>query len=163
MAKRGAKSKYETLVKPYLTVVNEKVRQGITEAEIAKALGISVASLHNYKNTYPEFAEALSKDRGADVLQGLVNSGIEAAKGYYKENTQTIYGIDEDGNPVIEKVIVNKVWHAPNPALHKFYTLNFGKEQGFSSEPLEFELRKKKWEFDEKLEKAKNWFVDFNK
>ena len=159
MAKRGAKTKYETLVKPYLTDINEKVRQGVTEAEIAKALGISVASLHNYKNTYPEFAEALSKDRGADVLQSLVNSGIEAAKGYYKENEQTIYRIDENGEPVIEKVIKNKVWHAPNPALHKFYALNFGKDQGFVSEPLDFELKKKKQEFDEKLEKAKNWHL----
>lgn len=159
MAKRGAKNKYETHCLPYLKEINEKVRQGITEAEIAKALGISVASLHNYKNSYPEFAEALSKDRGADVLQALVNSGIEAAKGYYKENEQTIYRIDEYGEPVIEKVIKNKVWHAPNPTLHKFYALNFGKEQGFVSEPLEFELKKKKQEFDEALTKKQNWHL----
>lgn len=163
MAKRGAKSKYETLVKPYLTEINDKVRQGITEAEIAKALGISVASLHNYKNAYPEFAEALSKDRGADVLQGLINSGIEAAQGRYIENEQTIYRIDEDGNPVIEKVIKNKVWQPPNPALHKFYVMNFGKDQGLVNDPLEFELRKQKWEFDEKLEKAKNWHLKLDK
>lgn len=162
MAKRGAKSKYAVCVKPYLAEINKKVREGVTEAEIAKALNISVASLHNYKNAHPEFAEALSKDRGADVLQGLINSGIEAARGYYKENEQTIYRIDESGEPVIEKVIKTKVWHAPNPALHKFYTLNFGKDQGFTSEPLEFELRKKKYEFDEALERKKNWLY-FNK
>lgn len=160
MAKRGAKSKYETLVKPYLTVVNEKVRQGITEADIAKALGISVASLNNYRNQYPEFAEALSKDKGADVLQALLNAGIEAAKGSYKENEQTIYTIDEEGKPVLEKVIVNKVWQPPNPALNKFYVQNFGKEQGFSNDPLQLELKKQKQEFDEKIEKLKNWHLD---
>lgn len=163
MAKRGAKSKYETHCLPYLKEINEKVRQGVTEAAIAKALGISVASLNNYRNQYTEFAEALSKDKGADVLQALLNAGIEAAKGSYKENEQTIYTMDEDGNPVIEKVIVNKVWQPPNPALNKFYVQNFGKEQGFCSDPLQHELKKQKQEFDEKLEKLKNWHLDFNK
>lgn len=160
MAKRGAKSKYKTLVKPYLTEINEKVRQGVTEAAIAKALGISVASLNNYRNQHPEFAEALSKDKGADVLQDLLNAGIEAAKGSYKENEQTIYTMDEEGNPVIEKVIVNKVWQPPNPALNKFYVQNFGKEKGFCNDPLQHELKKQKQEFDEKLEKAKNWHLN---
>ena len=159
MAKRGAKSKYETLVKPYLTEINDKVRQGITEAEIAKALGISVASLHNYRNAHKEFADALSKDRGADVLQGLINAGIEAAKGCYIENEQSVYTVDEDGNPVLEKVIKNKVWQPPNPALNKFYVQNFGREQGFSNDPLQYELKKQKQAFDEKLEKAKNWHL----
>ena len=162
MAKRGAKSKYETLVKPHLKEINEKVRQGVTEAAIAKALGISVASLNNYRNKYPEFAEALSKDKGADVLQDLLNAGIEAAKGSYKENEQTIYTMDEDGNPVIEKVIVNKIWQPPNPSLNKFYVQNFGKAQGFSNDPLQHELKKQKQEFDQKLEEKKNWFL-FNK
>lgn len=160
MAKRGAKSKYELLCLPYLEEIHEKVRQGVTEAEIAKALGISVASLNNYKNQHPEFAEALSKDKGADVLKELTNAGIEAAKGCYRENTQTVYVMDEDGEPVIDKVIVNKVWQPPNATLNKFYVKNFGKDKGYSDDPLTHELKKKKQEFDEKLEKAKNWHLD---
>lgn len=157
--KRGAKSKYETCVMPYLETIKKKVREGITEEAIAKSLGISVASLNNYRNKYPKFAEALNKDKGKDELQALINAGVEAAKGGYKENEQTIYTMDEDGNPVIEKVIVNKVWQPPNPALNKFYVMNFGKEQGFSNDPLQHELKKQKQEFDEKLEKAKNWHL----
>jgi hypothetical protein len=159
MAKRGAKPKYDICVKPYLAEINDKIRRGVTEAEIAKALGISIASLHNYKNAHPELAEALSKDRGVDVLQGLINSGIEAAQGRYIENEQTVYRIDENGEPVIEKVIKNKVWQPPNPALHKFYVLNFGKDQGLVNDPLEFELKKKKQEFDEAVERKRNWLL----
>lgn len=159
MAKRGARSKYETCVKPYLAEINQQVRKGITEEAIAKSLGISVASLNNYRNQYPEFAEALSKNKGADELQALINAGIEAAKGCYIENEQSIYTVDEDGNPVLEKVIKNKVWQPPNPALNKFYVQNFGREQGFSNDPLQYELKKQKQEFDEKLEKAKNWHL----
>ena len=82
MAKRGAKSKYETNVKPYLETIKKKVRQGITEAAIAEALGISVATLNNYKNKHDELKDALTKDKGADILDSLINAGIEAAKGY---------------------------------------------------------------------------------
>ncbi len=159
MAKKGARSKYETHCLPYLKEINDKVRQGVTEEAIAKALGISVASLNNYRNKYPEFAEALRKDKGKDELEALINAGVKAAKGCYVENEQTVYTMDEDGNPVIEKVIVNKVWQPPNPALNKFYVMNFGKDQGFSNDPLQHDLKKQKQDFDEKLEKAKNWHL----
>jgi hypothetical protein len=161
MAKRGAKSKYETCVKPYLAEINKKVREGVTEAAIAKTLGISVASLNNYRNKHPEFAEALSKDKGADVLQALINAGVKAAIGGYKLTTKkTIWGQDENGNPVIEKQEEYETEQPPNPALNKFYVQNFGREQGFSNDPLQYELKKQKQEFEEKIEKAKNWHLD---
>lgn len=160
MAKRGAKSKYEQLVKPYLDLIQEKVRQGITEAEIAKALNVSIASLNNYKQQHEELREVLSKNKGADVLQGLINAGIKAATGYYVENEQTIYGRDENGNVVVQQVIVKKEWQAPNQSLNKFYVQNYGKAEGFTTDPLEYELKKARAEFDEKLERAKNWDVE---
>lgn len=162
MAKRGAKNKYETLVKPYLKEINDKVRQGVTEAEIAKSLGISVASLNNYRNEHAEFAEALSKDKGADVLNDLINAGIEAAKGYYKEIETTVIVLDEDGNPSKRQKTIQKQWFPPNPALHKFYALNFGKGEGYTNDPLEFELKKAKQAFDQEKEKKINWHL-FNK
>lgn len=160
MAKRGAKSKYEQLVKPYLETIQGKVRQGITEAEIAKALNISIASLNNYKRQHKELYEALSKNKGADVLQGLINAGIKAATGYYVDNEKVIYGRNEAGEVVVVQVIKEKTWQPPNQSLNKFYVQNYGKEQGFTTDPLEYELKKAKAEFDEKLEKAKNWDVD---
>lgn len=161
MAKVGAKSKYETLVKPYLKQINEKVRQGVIESEIAKSLGISVASLNNYRNQYPEFAEALSKDKGADVLQDLINAGIESAKGYYKEIETTVVVLDDEGKPSKRQKTIQKQWYPPNPALHKFYVLNYGKEQGFTNDPLELEFKRQKQELDEKVLKGKNWDIDF--
>lgn len=152
-----AKCRYFDCVEPYLDTIRKKVREGVTEVEIAKSLGISKATLENYKRQFPEFAEALSKDKGADVLQRLINAGIESACGCYKENEQTFYKIDENGEPVIEKVIVFKQWQPANQSLNKFYVQNFGKEQGFSNNPLEFDLQKKKQEFMEKLERQKNW------
>lgn len=159
MKKSGAKSKYETLVKPYLEDINKKVREGVIEAEIARALGISVATLNNYRNKYPEFAEALSKDKGKDVLEKLRNAGIEAAIGYYRESETTTIVLDKDGNPRKTKVL-SKTWYPPNASLNIYYTKIYGKDEGFMSDPLEYELKKAKQELDEELAKSKNWDID---
>ncbi len=159
MGKRGAKSKYERLVQPYLTEINKKVREGVTEAEIAKSLGISVASLNNYRNQHPEFAEALSKDKGADVLNALTNAGIESAIGYYRDIETTVIILDEDGKPTKRQKTIQKQWFPANAALNKFYAQIFGKDQGYTSDPLAHEFRVRRQEFEEELERRKNWFL----
>lgn len=156
----GRKNKYENSVKPYLDEINKKIREGVTESEIAKSLGISVASLNNYRNQYPEFAEALSKNKGVDVLQDLVNAGIKAATGYYVEEETTTIVFDKDGNPKKSKV-VNKRWIPANATLNIFYVKNFGKDEGFVSDPLDYELKKAKQELDVEMAKTKNWDIDF--
>ena len=59
----GRKNKYETHIKPYLKKI-PKWYETMTEGQIAKRLGVSVASWENYKNQYPELVECLrsSKD-----------------------------------------------------------------------------------------------------
>ena len=122
--------------------------------------GSSVATLNNYKLEHQELREALSKNKGADVLQELVNEGIKAAKGYWVEEETTTYGRDEDGNVVVKGVVKNKKWIPANPVLHKFYALNFGKAEGLVNDPLEYDLRKAKAEFEEEQAKLKNWDIN---
>lgn len=157
----GRKSKYESNIKPYLDVIQQKVREGVTEAQIAKSLGVSVATLNTYKTKHEELKKALSTDKGADVLEKLVNAGIEASIGYYKENETTTITIGDDGKQKKSKVI-SKTWYPPNPVLNKFYVLNFGKDKGFVQDPLDYELKKAKQELDEKILKDKNWMTDFD-
>ncbi len=161
MARAGRKSKYETDVKPYLETINKKIRQGVTEEAIAKSLGISKATINNYKLKYPELKEALSTNKGADVLESLVNAGIQSAIGYYKENETTTIILDEDGKPTKKQKTINKIWYSPNPTLNKFYVLNFGKKDGWTDDPLEYELKKSKQELDEAVLKSKNFDIDF--
>ena len=162
MAKRGAKYKYELLVKPYLAQIQQKVRQGVIEAEIAKALNISVASLNNYKNQHKELRDALSKNKGADVLQDIVNAGVKGSTGYYVEEETITIVIGADGQEKKQKVI-NKRWVPANATLNIFYAKNFGKNDGFVSDPLDYELKKAKHELDEALAKANNWDLEINK
>ncbi len=159
--KRGAKSKYEQLIEPYLDKINEMVRKGITEKEIAKAFNITEQTLNNYKNKYPELVEALSKDKGKDALQGIINAGIEAAQGYWREIETTVIILDEDGRPAKRQKTITKQWYPANASLNQFYARNFGKEQGITSDPLDYELKKSKQELDEAIAKAKNWDINF--
>ncbi len=153
----GRKNKYNTAVKPYLEEINQKIREGVTESEIAKSLGISVATLNNYKLAHPELVEALQKNKGSDVLQKLVNSGIEASVGYYKDEITITTNAKGE-----ETKVVSRKWYPPNPALQKFYVLNFGKAEGYNNDPLDFELKKEKSKLDEAMLKAKNWNLDLD-
>ena len=157
----GAKSKYETCVKPYLDEINKKVRQGVIEEEIAKALNISVATLNNYKKQYPELVEALSKNKGKDVLQQLINAGIKSAIGYFEEEEQTtVILVGEDNEVAKKQKVVNKKWFPPNPTLNIYYTKIYGKEEGFTSDPLKHELEEAKFEFEKARQSLKD-FTDY--
>lgn len=150
----GRKSKYETAVKPYLDEINKKVREGVIEEEIAKALGISVATLNNYKLKYPELKEALSKNKGKEVLQKLINAGIESAIGYYKDEVSIT---EKDGVKVTTKT---RKWVPANGTLNIFYVKNFGKDEGFASDPLDYELKRAKAELEREKFDDENWVND---
>lgn len=150
----GRKSKYETCIKPYLDDINKKVREGVIEEEIAKSLGICVATLNNYKLKYPEFKQALSKNKGKDILQKLINAGIDGAIGYYKDEVTIV---EKDGAKVVTKT---RRWYPPNPSLNQFYVKNYGKEEGYVSDPMDYELKKAKNDLEIAIAKDKNWTLN---
>ena len=148
----GRKSKYDQAVKPFLDEINKKIREGVTEEAIAKSLGISVASLNNYRNKYPEFREALSKNKGKDVLQQLINAGIQNAIGYYKDEVSIV---EKDG---VKTTTKTRKWVPANGTLNIFYVKNFGKDEGFANDPLDYELKKAKAELERKQSEDEDWY-----
>lgn len=156
----GRKSVYEDRVQPYLNDINKKIQEGVTEAQICKELGVSVATFSNYKLKYPELKEAL-KNKGKAVLEKLINAGVKSACGYFEENETTTIVLDENGKPSKKQKVITKTWYPPNPALNKFYVQNYGKDEGWIDSPLDYELKKAKQEIDEQMLKNKNWDVDF--
>lgn len=155
--KAGRKAKYDNLVAPHLAEINAAVMRGCTEEQIAHTLGISIASLNNYKKKYPELAEALSRNKGAIALQKLVNAGIEAACGKWVEETTTTVALDEDNKPTKKQQTTIRKYIPPNPTLHLFYVKMYGKDEGFASDPLELELKKQKFELDKAVQSLKDW------
>lgn len=153
---RGRKCKYDDQVKPRLAWINEQVRNGITEKVIAQELGITEVTLNNYKNKYPELKEALSKNKGADVLQKLINSGIESACGKWVEEETITIERDADGNET-QKCVRSKKYIPPNPALNQYYTKHFGRDEGFTGDPLALELKKEKLDFEKAVQSVRDW------
>ena len=67
-------SKYETHVAPRLEEVKDWVRNGATDEEIAKRLGVSRDSLIEYKKEFSEFSDILRK--GKEYIDGQVENAL---------------------------------------------------------------------------------------
>ena len=101
-----AKSKWETHVKDKLILVEAWARNGLTDEQISKNLGIAVSTLNEYKNKYPEFSESLK--RGKEIVDVEVeNALLKRALGYkYDEVTKELV---EDKETGISELKVTKV------------------------------------------------------
>lgn len=82
-----AKSKYFTHVEPKLILVEGWARNGLTDEQIAKNLGIAYSTFREYKNKYSALSAALKK--GKEVVDYEVeNALLKRALGYeYDEIT----------------------------------------------------------------------------
>ncbi len=73
-------SKYETHVAPRLEEIQDWVRNGATDKEIASRLQISIDSVYQYKKEFSEFSDTLKKEK--DYVDAQVeNALLERAMG----------------------------------------------------------------------------------
>ncbi len=101
-----AKGKYEKWLEPDgLLLLEAWARDGLTEEDIAKKMGISRSTLSNWKNDYPDILNALK--RGKEVVDVEVENALyKKACGFTKKITkpfkvkEVIY---ENGRRVKEK------------------------------------------------------------
>ena len=86
--KGGRPSKYEAEWKDKLIIIEGWAKDGLTNEQIAKNMGISVKTLYEWQNKYSEFSESLKK--GKEVVDREVeNALLKRALGYkYKEITR---------------------------------------------------------------------------
>lgn len=83
----GRKERYASYVKPHLQQIPEWM-QTMTEEQIAKRLGVSTSTWHEYKNKYLELAEAVKQGR-QDLISDVKSALIMRAKGFeYEEKKQ---------------------------------------------------------------------------
>jgi len=99
-----AKSKYETDVKPRLIEIEAWKRDGLTDEQICKNLGISVDTFYKYKIKYTEFSEALKKGKEVADIE-VENALFKRAIGYrYKEKIKEVKEIDGKKTVFIKEV-----------------------------------------------------------
>ena len=104
-----AKGKYNPDTFPLL--VEDMARQGATDVEIARALGIGLTSFYAYARRHAPFAEALKRGKRPVDVQ-VENTLLKRALGFtYDEVTseRQQIGHAEDGSPVMGMVVTKRV------------------------------------------------------
>ncbi len=106
-----AKSKYESIVKDKLILLEAWARNGLTIEQIAKNLGISKVTFYKYMNEHTELSERLKK--GKEVVDIEVeNALLKRALGYkYNEVTKELVKDKETGEEELKitKVVTKEV------------------------------------------------------
>jgi len=111
----GRLNKYETHVKPRLKEI-PKLYETMTEAQIARELGVAVSSFEKYKTEYPELIEALKKGK-KDLVEELKASLKKKAKGYTYEETKVTQRREGHQTTVVKETYT-KVAHPDTGAIH---------------------------------------------
>lgn len=100
-----AKSKYETDVKPRLVEIEAWKRDGLTDEQIFKNLGISRDTFYKYKEKYTDFSDALKKGKEVADIE-VENALFKRAIGYkYKEVIKEVKEIDGKKSTYVKEVI----------------------------------------------------------
>ena len=148
----GRKNKYETNVKPYLNDI-PKWYETLTEAQIAKKLGVSVASFENYKSQYPELVECLQT--GKEILiEELKDSLKKKAKGFhYKETKKTIRDVNGQRTQVIEEY---EKYSPPDTGAIHLLLKNLD-ETWRNDDKATMDLKREKLELEKKKAEEENW------
>ena len=96
----GRKSKYQTHVEPRLKEIEEWVKNGATDEEVAKALQINVATLYGYKNKYDKLNEAFAHAREKVVIQ-IKEDLLKKALGFTYDEEKRTGRRDKDGENIV--------------------------------------------------------------
>lgn len=89
-----AKSKWPQVMDK-LVLVQKWARDGLTEDQICKNLGISKNTMNDYKNRYPDFMNAIKRGKEICIAE-IENALVKRAMGFEYEEVKT-YIKREDG------------------------------------------------------------------
>lgn len=143
------KSKYYDYVEPYLAEI-EKWAKLMTEAQIAKKLGVGERTFADYKLQHPQLVQALKNGR-QDLIIELKGSLVERALGYEYTETKTI----TDSKGGIRKEVYKR--HMPaDVASVNLLLKNYDKEN-WSNDPRLDEIRREELELKKKKAKDEEW------
>lgn len=114
------RSKWETHVQDKLLLVEGWARDGLSDEQIAKNLGIGIRTLYEYKEKYPQFLQALKKGKEVVDLE-VENALLKRALGYdYTEETTEIKIVAGKETKLVKKVKK----HMAGDVLAQMYWLN---------------------------------------
>lgn len=147
--KNGTPDKYFSHVEPYLEEIS-RMALNMTEAQIAKELGVAPSSFRTYKHKYPALVDALKKGRRQLVME-LKSTLIQKAKGYNYEERKKVY---ENGELVREEVYTKAA--LPDTGSIHLLLKNLDPEN-WSENPQALELKKQELALQREKIDFQNW------
>lgn len=125
-----AKGKYDTHVKPYLTLIAAWYRDGATDEDIWTKLGISKSAFYDYKIKHKEFSDSLKIDKElADVK--VENALFKRSTGFSRFISKPIKlreVIYENGKKVKEteriEMAHEEIYYPPDTTADIYWTSN---------------------------------------
>ena len=172
--KQGRPSKYELEIVPQLDDIERWIRAGFSERDVAKKLGISWASFNNYKNKYPAFLDRIKKARHGpvdDVKAALLNR----ATGFKYTETKTVIEYEEWSDEMLQifkdmgldadtigkrRMVRTEIYEKqalPDPASCLILLKQWAKDEGWTNDPQQLELRRQELELRKQKQKEENW------
>lgn len=148
-----AKSKWP-LVKDKLPQVEKWARDGLTEAQICKNLGISRNTLNDYKKRYPDILNALKRGKAVSISE-VENALVKRALGYEYEEVKTYIKKGDDGTVTTytEKTVKHQ---PPDVGACAIILKNKAPEQ-YTNDKAALELKRQELELRKEIEKARLW------
>lgn len=172
--KGGRPSKYETMIVPRFGEIENWLRNGFKEKEVAQKLGISWPTFCSYKNKYPEFLNLVKKSR--ENLVGEVKSAIfRRATGFTYTEKKTIIEyeeFDDDLKKVLadmgldvntlgqRKMVRTEIYEKqalPDPASCMILLKQWAKDEGWTNDPQTLELRRQELELKKQKLEQEDW------
>jgi len=116
---RGARSKYDD---SFPEIAEGYARRGLSDADIAKNLGISKDAYYRYQKVYPDFYDALKRGkRPANII--VENALFKRCCGYdIEEPTKETY-VDDQGKKHVKTKTVKKHIY-PDVSAIRFWLIN---------------------------------------
>jgi hypothetical protein len=152
--KRGAKSKYETHVQPFLDKIDEMLNDGASEKQVAEALGISYASFNNYKREHHELWELCRKPR-PKLIDDLRSALIKKALGMKVERKKIYSRKNEDGEEVkYTEIMIDEL--PPDVAAINLALKNYDKDN-WANDPQAMDLKREELKLRKELAQLKEW------
>lgn len=148
----GRKGKYETHVKPRLEEIKQWYQE-MSEGEITKKLGVSVASFENYKRDHEELRDCLV-DAVHEYCDTLRDSLKKKANGYYYTETKTV--IRREGSKDVKVIEEYKKYAHPDTGAIHLLLKNLDPNWRNDDKPT-MDLREAKLELEKMKAEAENW------
>lgn len=126
----GRKSKYMSHVEPYMKEIRSWRKNGQTEENISKLLGVSFRTFMEYKVKYPQLTQVLKESKMV-LISDLENTMFELALGKVKvKKVKTISVKDpRTGKMVIDRTEESEDILPPNPTMIIFSLKNLASDR----------------------------------